>query len=379
VIDGTDAKHEVGEYAMDGKHRQRSRRRSSRLESLEARNLLSLFISAKPTIEVVPQGGRVHPNHAGGFTILQPTEIKVRGVAQPPAPNLSVVVQIYGVAADGSVLNGGSPLATATPNFLGQYSTSVTLPSKIRKDVNQLVAYEIVTGTLTSEVRIDPTTLTGLNGSLAIQGTEISGISGQISLNGGSISGITGSISNPTITGTLTGTSTTNSAAISGISGELIINGFPIFLDGELGDAGPADGSFSGTGTLAGQTGTIQGSLAIPGSTSSLSNGAAIQGPQVGAISAGSGSSSATTGSFSQSGTATIAGTNGTSTTIRTEYSTSDPVTIYVHQTRGNAERIRAQRVDGKHPVMPNSPSMSRAISLRRASRGRHTPSKSQH
>src|SRR3954452_19971343 len=135
---------------------------SLQMESLENRDLLSVLINAKPTLEVVPEGHRVTQSH-GAISIIQPTPITVTGTAQPPAPNVQVVVQIFAKDANGNLVNSGAPLATAVPDFSGQYTATLSLPSRLRGDVNSLFAREVAVGTLGSTLQINPTTLSGLS------------------------------------------------------------------------------------------------------------------------------------------------------------------------------------------------------------------------
>src|SRR4051812_41197627 len=52
-------------------------------EILETRNLLSLLINAKPTLNIQPDGKSVRHAANGAFAIIQPATIKVFGTAQP--------------------------------------------------------------------------------------------------------------------------------------------------------------------------------------------------------------------------------------------------------------------------------------------------------
>jgi hypothetical protein len=255
-------------------------------------------------LTVIANPPAVRPFH-GGFAIIQPTEIGLRGVAQPPAPNVATLVEIFGIDHSGNLLNGGSPLAVTTPNVLGRYQTTVSLPSMIRKDINQLVAREVVIGSVTGPLTINATTLSGLNGLLAINGSTLSGFSGTITLNGASITSLTGSITNPGTTSTLTGTT------------------------------GPIPG-------------TVTGTITNPGSTSTLT-GAGTIGAQSGTLTDGTGTISATTGTFTQSGTATIAATTGTATLDITEFAVSNSVTIFIHQSRNQVFPVTAAHAHA-HP-----------------------------
>src|SRR4051812_36931970 len=182
-----------------------------RLEALETRDLLSVLINAKPTLEVVPNGNRVRADH-GAISIVQPTPITVTGTAQPPASNVQVVVQIFAKDANGNLVNGGAPLATAVPDFSGQYTATFSLPSRLRRDVNVLFAREVAVGSLVSTFQINPTILTGLNGNLAINGTALSNLAA--------------TITNPGSSGALNGTIATPATPISAIGGTITTPAF---------------------------------------------------------------------------------------------------------------------------------------------------------
>ena len=190
-----------------------SRRVTALLESLETRSLLSL-ISAPPTLEVLPSPG-VRFNREGGISITQPAAIHVYGTAQPGAPGTTVQVSIYAEDSEGNLVNGGAPLATVTPDFLGKYSAVVSLPSMLRKDVNFLVARETASATETA--------------SLTINGTTVNNLSGSVQVDPGTLTGLTGSVSNPstTVTG-VGGTITTPSTPISNLGGTITTPVYPI-------------------------------------------------------------------------------------------------------------------------------------------------------
>jgi hypothetical protein len=242
----------------------------------------------------------------GAIYITQPTPITVTGTAQPPTPGVSVVVHIYAKDGNGNLVNGGAPLATATPDFSGQYTATLSLPSRLRGDVNTLFARETAVGALVSNLQINPTNLSGLTGDLTVDGTTLRDL--------------TATIDNPGTTGTLTGGFITPSTPITGIGGTITTPVFPIVTPGGPGTAGPAVSTLlGGTGTLDPQVGTIVGgAITSPGSTSTLSDGTGVIDP--------------TTGAFTQTGTAAIAGTNGTSTLLISEVAVSEPITVVVHQ-----------------------------------------------
>src|SRR2546421_538220 len=134
---------------MADRSRPTTRRASIQPESLEGRELLSLLINAKPTLEVHPTPPSVRPFHGGAVAIVQPANIRVFGTAQPPI-GFDATIDIFAEDRFGQIVNGGLPLATTTPDALGRYNAVVSLPSTIRKDVNFLVAFETVTGSITS-------------------------------------------------------------------------------------------------------------------------------------------------------------------------------------------------------------------------------------
>jgi hypothetical protein len=279
-----------------------SRSQTLNLESLEARNLLTL-IGSQPTLEVI-NGPGVHVNPSGTVSILQPAAIQVTGTAQPGPPGSTVQVSIYAQDSEGNLVNGGAPLATVTPNSLGIYRAVVSLPSMIRRDVNFLVARETASAVETS--------------TLAINGTTINNLTGTLSLDPGTLSSLSASISNPpsTITG-LGGTITTTSTPISNIAGTITTPAFPISTGGT---AGPATSTLlGGTGTLGAQVGTLAGGTAnVPATTSTLTQ-------------TGTATESARTGALSN-GTGNIAATTGTATQLVQEVATSTPVVILIHQ-----------------------------------------------
>ncbi len=311
---------------------------------------MSVLISAKPTLEVLPQGNRVREAR-GAIYITQPTPITVTGTATPTSPHARSVVQIFAKDGNGNLVNGGAPLATATPDFSGQYTATLSLPSRLRKDVNTLFAREVAVGSFVSQLQINPTTLSGLNGDLTINGTTLNDL--------------TATINNPASTGTLTGSIITPSTPITGIGGTITIPAFPTNGPGGAGTAGPATGTLlGGTGTLDPQVGTINGSIASPATTSALVDGTGAIDP--------------TTGAFTQTGTAAIAGTTGTSTLMIEEVAVSEPITVVIHQSQavpGTPLRLQGPRAllvrdgaPGRVHGLPNGP---RALAARALLRGR--------
>lgn len=319
---------ETHKDAMSHKNRKPTRSLLN-FDSLEHRNLLSVLINAKPTLNVEINPPHVTQHHRGVY-ILQPTIIHVTGSAQPPAANDTVRVDFYAEDAQGNLVNGGNPVGTATPDFLGLYKADITLPSTIRKDVNFLVARETAIGTIGSDLVINPTTLSGLTGTLGINGTTASGLIGTVA-DPGSVStiaatqgGFTGTVSNPATTSTLNAT---------------LISIPPGLIMGTV--ANPAS-----TSLLAGTAGAISGTSTNPAVTSGFTQ-------------TGTSAIAGTTGSFTQTGTAAIAGTTGTATMNINEAAVSDPVTIYIHQPRGpqpligstglHAHKTHALQVHGTH------------------------------
>ena len=274
---------------------QNSSRRHLQPDFLEARTLLSFLLNAKPTLTVEPSA-TVRPYRHGEFAVTQPSRIHVTGTAQPPI-GFAVSVSIYGKDSHGQIINDGMPLATVTPDMLGQFSATVDLPSRIRKDTNTLVAFETATGSVTSHIVVDATTLAGLNSALTVNGTSMTNLNGTLTINPGTISNLTAAVANPDgtisnlsgpisidagttvggITGavatpsgtTLTlndGSITTTGGTISALTGTLTVPaGTPITVGATPGTIGAINGgisllggSISGSiGTLTGQTGTI--------------------------------------------------------------------------------------------------------------------------
>ena len=260
--------------------------RRPRLESLEGRQLLSL-IDAPPTLHVL-NGPGVHVLKSGAVYIVNPTQIRVSGTAQPGTASTTVTVGIFAEDRAGDLVNGGQPLAVVTPDFLGRYHATIALPSTIRKDINFLVAREEAVGTQVSQIALNGTTIrdlsgniqlnpgsvSGLSGSIATPTLGISGISGSISNPANTLSGLTGSISTPSntltrLSGTLnnsatsitglTGDISTTGGSLSAVGGSLSLNSFPISLPPFApGTGGPATGSFTGlTGTVGASSGSL--------------------------------------------------------------------------------------------------------------------------
>jgi hypothetical protein len=312
-------------------------------EPLEARELLSLLINAKPTLDIQPGPG-VHRSRGGGFVVTQPATVRVSGTAQPPI-GFSATVEIFAQDRNGRILNGGRPLATATPDRLGRYSATLTLPSRIRRDTNSLVAFETVTGAINSNLTIDPTTVSGLNSALAINGTTLRDFNGRLTIAAGTtVGGITGVVATTAGT-TLTlsdGTITAGGGTISGLSGTLTVPaGTPLTVGATPGTIGTIAGAVAITagGTVDGLTGTVTGLIGtLGGSTGTFTqSGTGTLGAQTGTLTGATGAIDPTTGTSTQTGTAGIAGTIGTSTTPVTEFAVSDPLTVRVHVPPGLA------------------------------------------
>jgi hypothetical protein len=333
------------------------------LEALETRNLLSTLIGSKPTLTVLDGPGVKHYK-SGIINLLNPSPIQIYGTAQPGNANTAVTVSIFAEDRGGNIVNNGQPLATTTPDFLGRYHVTVTLPSNIRKDVNFLIAREEATSTEVSQLAINATTISNLQGNLNLNPSTISGLSGTIATPTLGVSGISGTITNPdtAVTG-LTGTISNGPIGISGISGSISnpatditgISGtiatpsFPITVPGGTGTGGPiaggtlSDGSGTigaststlsgGTGTLAASTGTLAGGTGtVAGSTSTLSGGTGTLAAGTSSFTqTGTATLSALTGTFSN-GTGNIAATTGTSTFFDDEVAVSDPVIVFIHQ-----------------------------------------------
>jgi hypothetical protein len=285
------------------KHDRAALSRSFGPEALETRNLLSTLIGSKPTIDALDGPGVTH-NRQGGISIIQPAVIQVFGTAQPGPPGSTVSVSIFAEDSEGNLVNGGAPLATVTPNVLGRYNATVTLPSRIRADVNYLVARETASAVEQFQLAIDGTTLSGLNGNLAV--------------NPGTLSGLTADISNPT--NSLTGfgaSSTTPTTPISDLAGTITTPVFPV----GAGTGGPTVGTLlGGTGTLGAQVGTITGGSGTIGATTST------------LTQTNTATESNRTGTFTQTGTAAIASTTGTASRLDQEVATSDPLVVLIHQ-----------------------------------------------
>jgi hypothetical protein len=279
--------------------KRKSRRSTLRLESLEARNLLSLLITDKPTLEVQPAPPRVVRDHQG-IRIIQPATIHVSGTAQPNVPgSAQSQIAIFAEDRDGSLVNNGLPLANATPDFLGRYQASFALPSTTRRDINFLVALESATGALHASVSSESTGISGLSGNLTINGTALNSLSGTLALDPGS----------PTsLTATATGTATA-SARTGAIS-----NGA-----GAIGSATP------------GATASTQVDLTATATISNPPGTAA----RTGAISNGAGAIAPTTGTFTQIGSATLGATTSTQVTFIQEFAASDPVKVRIPQSFG--------------------------------------------
>lgn len=279
-------------------------KRSFRLESLETRNLLTLIVS-KPTIDAIDGPGVSH-NQYGGITILQPTTIQIIGSAQPGAPGTTTQVDIYAQDSHGTIINGGAPLATVTPDFLGIYRTTISLPTRLRADLNYVVARQTSHATEVAALAINPTTISDLHGT--------------VSLNPGQITGFTGTIANPgNVLSNLGGTIITPATPISGLGGTITTPVFPINTP-LPGTAGPA------VSTLLGGSGILDAQVAT------LSNGSGNLGATTSVLTqTGSATLSGLNGTFAN-GVGNIAATTGTSTRAVTEVAVSDPMPVLIHQ-----------------------------------------------
>ena len=179
---------------MQSKNRKSRRHVVGGFDALETRTLLSVLINTQPTVNVELMPPRVRGWHGRGVAIIQPTDITVSGTAQPPAANVAIEIEVYGLDANGQVLNSGNPLAVTTTNFLGRYQTTFSLPSTMRKDMNSIIVRERAVGFIDGTQVIDPTTLTNLTGNLAINATTISNLEASLSLQPGTLSNLQGNI-----------------------------------------------------------------------------------------------------------------------------------------------------------------------------------------
>ncbi|MEW4570906.1 hypothetical protein AB1L88_23815 [Tautonia sp. JC769] len=349
---------------------------------------MSVLINAKPTVEVVADSPFVRVGH-GRVVITQPTPITVVGTAQPPANNVATVVEVFGLDAQGNVLNNGQPLTTAPTNFLGRYRATFELPSTIRADMNSIIVRQQAVGFLDGSQTIDATTLTGLTGDLAIDGTTLENLQADLSLDPGTISNLQGNLSlDPGTISNLQGNLSLEAGTISNLQGDVSINGFESDLDGTVAEAegltdeifgtleididvvgvgagefesdGPVEfsvfetevtgtvttpdltGSLSGgTADESGRTGTLSGGTADEsGRTGTFSEGTGDESGRTGTLSDGVGQILPTTGTFTQTGEAIIAPTTGTIRLDVNEFAVSDPLTIYIHQSHRRARPL---------------------------------------
>ncbi|WP_169980636.1 hypothetical protein [Tautonia rosea] len=373
---------------MPRRSRQSRRFESGLPEFLETRALMSVLINAKPTVEVVADSPFVRVGH-GRVVITQPTPITVVGTAQPSSSNFDTVVEVFGLDAQGNILNNGQPLTSTTTNILGRYRATFELPSTMRADMNSIIVRQQATGFLDGTQTIDATTLTGLTGDLAINGTTLENLQGDLSINPGTISNLQGDLSiNPGTISNLQGDLSINAGTISNLQGDVSINGFESDLDGTVAETegitdeifgtleididvvGVGAGEFESdgpvefnvfetevTGTVS--TSDLSGSLSNgtadeSSRTGSLSNGTGDESSRTGTFSNGTGDESSrtgtfsngvgqilpTTGTFTQTGEAIIAPTTGTIRLDVNEFAVSDPLTIYIHQSHRRARPL---------------------------------------
>jgi hypothetical protein len=250
-----------------------------------------VFLASRPTAQVQTDRPRVRPQPGGGITIVQPTPITITGTAQPPAANFQTEVEVYALDAQGQVLNGGNPLATATPNFLGLYSVTLRLPSTIRRDLNTIVVRQRAQGFLSGTQQIDGMTLTGLFGQLAIQGTTISDLEASLGLDPGTLTNLQSNL------------------ALFGWTAQL--DGSILFLQD-----------------------IIQGTVTNPDVIGGLLDGTADLSGRTGTLSQGNGTVGPTEGTFTQTGSATISANSGGVRIDVTEFAVSDPIRVAIHQSR---------------------------------------------
>ena len=273
--------------------------------------------------------------HGRGVSIIQPTDITVTGTAQPPAANVAIQVEVYGLDVNGNVLNGGNPLTVTSTNFLGRYQATFSLPSTMRKDMNSIIVRERAVGFIDGTQTIDPTTLTNLRGNLAINGTTISNLEASLSLQPGTLSNLQGNLNINGWNGDLNGT-VAETEAEGEIFGTLEIDIDVIGVGaGEWETDGPAFLTISET--------EVEGSVSNPNLSGSFSNGTGDESARQGMISDGTGNIAATAGTFTQTGAADIAATTGTVRLQITEYAVSEPVEVFIHQTRGRTLPVSPQ------------------------------------
>jgi hypothetical protein len=308
---------------------QNDRKRRVDLEPLETRNLMTL-IGANPTL-FVANGPNVHHYRNGSVALLQPANVQVYGTAQPGNASTTVTVGIFGEDRFGNIVNNGQPLGVVTPDILGQYHATISLPSNIRKDVNFLIAREEATSTQVSQLRINGTTISGLSGSLNIDAGTLSGLNGVISTpslgittsgsvtNPGTTSTVGGSVTGTGVTSTLTGAASLPAISITGLTGVA---------------TSPATAPITGSISTPASSSTLGGSITTPGSTSTLASTGVLDPGTSTFAQAGTAAESARTGTFSN-GTGIIAPTTGTSTFFADEVAVSAPVTVYIHQPKG--------------------------------------------
>jgi hypothetical protein len=321
------------------KNERKSRAATFRPESLEGRNLLSLLLGSKPTLDV-KDGPGVHHNRDGTISIVQPAVLQVFGTAQT-SDGVAAQVSIYAEDSEGNLVNGGVPLATVVPDFLGRYNALVSLPSRLRADVNVLVARETASATLSIPIGLSGS-VNNLTGPLAIDPGTFSGLSASVANPPTSLSSLSGTVSTPAnMLTNLGGSITTPATPISNIAGTITTPAFPLSTGGT---AGPAVSTLlGGSGTLNAQVGTLTGASGAIGATDAALTTApgTIAGTTSILTQTGTAAESGRTGALNgASGTTTAAGTG---TLALTDAAESDPLTILIHQPRSFAAPVPAR------------------------------------
>lgn len=292
------------------------------LEPLEGKALLSLLITDRPTLAVAAVPHRVVPDRQGGLRVLGPATVQVFGSAQPSI-NVDVQVGLFAQDESGTILNNDEPLAVATPNELGRYAATVPLPAALAGQTIELIALEVASGTLTSDIAIPATTLRGLSGTVMLGGGVLFNLGGSLSLEPGMLTN-------------LNATLTTSTGGLTGLTGGISNPGASLTLDnGTTGTVGASLSTLgAGSGTLSPLTGNLTG-------------GTGTETARLGNFTGGRGSVSASSGQVAQNGIATIAGTSAQQSIPILEYAASDPITLHiasspVHRHVGRLHRTRA-------------------------------------
>ena len=129
----------------------------------KTQQLLSL-IDAKPTLHVL-NGPGVRVLRSGAVYIVNPTQIRVTGTAQPGTPRRPCPSASTPRTAPGTSSTAASRSPSSRPTSSAAITPRVALPSTIRKDVNFLVAREEAVGTQVSQIAINGTTIRNLSGT----------------------------------------------------------------------------------------------------------------------------------------------------------------------------------------------------------------------